>query len=112
MSGIDWSSISKPQEVNPFVYEALVTLVMVHSQINSVTKQLVSRALSDLSETIAYDCLDSFIRVDRFSMGMLRTTLKTAFIQQTLSQYVISAASNSLQSIYQTIEQAYDPREQ
>ncbi|KAI7877332.1 exocyst complex component Sec5-domain-containing protein [Mucor mucedo] len=113
MSGIDWSSIPKPQEVHPFVYEALMTLVMVHEQISSATKQLVSRALSKLLETMASDCLDSFRQVERFGMGgMLQATLEIEFMHQTLSQYVTPAASDTLQSIYQTIEQAYDPQQQ
>ncbi|GAA5808629.1 hypothetical protein MFLAVUS_002021 [Mucor flavus] len=113
MSSIDWSSIPKPQEVHPFVYEALMTLVMVHSQISSATKQLVSRALSRLLETMANDCLESFRQVERFGMGgMLQATLEIEFMHQTLSQYVTPAASDTLQSIYQTIEQAYDPQQQ
>ncbi|KAI7903981.1 exocyst complex component Sec5-domain-containing protein [Cokeromyces recurvatus] len=113
MSGIDWSSIPKPQEVHPFVYEALMVLVMVHSQISSIAKQLIPRALSKLLENMATDCLDSFRQVERFGMGgMLQATLEIEFMHQTLSQYVTPAASNTLQSIYQTIEQAYDPQQQ
>ncbi|KAI8987114.1 exocyst complex component Sec5-domain-containing protein [Pilobolus umbonatus] len=112
-SGIDWASIPKPQEVHPFVYEALMLLVMVHSQISSVAKQLVPRALSSLLETMASDCLESFRQVERFGMGgMLQATLEIEFMHQTLSQYVTPTASNTLQSIYQTIEQAYDPQQQ
>ncbi|KAI8970337.1 exocyst complex component Sec5-domain-containing protein [Mycotypha africana] len=109
-SGIDWASIPKPQEVHPFVYEALMTLVMVHSQINSVASQLVPRALSRLLESLAKDCLHSFRQVERFGMGgMLQATLEIEFMHQTLSQYVTPTASDTLQSIYQTIEQAYIP---
>ncbi|KAL4212827.1 hypothetical protein CU097_004625 [Rhizopus azygosporus] len=112
-SGIDWSSIPKPQEVHPFVYEALMTLVMVHSQISAVTKQLVGRALSRLLELMASDCLESFKQVERFGMGgMLQATLEIEFMHQTLSQYVTPTASDTLQLIYQTIEQAYDPQQQ
>ncbi|KAI9483131.1 MAG: exocyst complex component Sec5-domain-containing protein [Benjaminiella poitrasii] len=112
-SGIDWSSIPKPQEVHPFVYEALMTLVMVHSQISGVAKQLVPRALSKLLENMANDCLDSFRQVERFGIGgMLQATLEIEFMHQTLSQYVTPTASDTLQSIYQTIEQAYDPQQQ
>ncbi|KAI8331626.1 exocyst complex component Sec5-domain-containing protein [Choanephora cucurbitarum] len=113
MSGIDWSSIPKPQEVHPFVYEALMTLVMVHAQISQVAKQLVPRTLSRLLESLANDCLESFRQVERFGMGgMLQATLEIEFMHQTLSQYVTPAASDTLQSIYQTIEQAYDPQQQ
>ncbi|KAI8083026.1 exocyst complex component Sec5-domain-containing protein [Halteromyces radiatus] len=113
MSGIDWYSISKPTDVHSFVYEALMTLVMVHSQISSVAKQLVHRALSFLLETMANDCLESFRQVERFGMGgMLQATLETEFMHQTLSQYVTPAASETLQQIYQTIEQAFDQQQQ
>ncbi|CAO3656981.1 unnamed protein product [Mucor hiemalis] len=112
MSGIDWSSIPKPQEVHPFVYEALMTLVMVHAQISSATKQIVPRALSKLLESMASDCLDSFRQVERFGMGgMLQATLEIEFMHQTLSQYVTPVASDTLQKIYHTIEQAYDPQQ-
>ncbi|CAO3635122.1 unnamed protein product [Cunninghamella blakesleeana] len=113
MSGIDWYSISKPTEVHSFVYEALMTLVMVHSQISSVAKQLVHRALSALLENMAKDCLESFRQVERFGMGgMLQATLEIEFMHQTLSQYVTPTASDTLQLIYQTIEQAYDQHQQ
>ncbi|CAO3587569.1 unnamed protein product [Absidia cylindrospora] len=113
MSGIDWYSISKPTEVHSFVYEALMTLVMVHSQISVVAKQLVYRALSFLLEAMANDCLESFRQVERFGMGgMLQATLEIEFMHQTLSQYVTPAASDTLQLIYQTIEQAYDQQQQ
>ncbi|KAI9248099.1 exocyst complex component Sec5-domain-containing protein [Sporodiniella umbellata] len=112
-SGIDWFSIPKPQEVHPFVYESLMTLVTIHSEISSVTKQLVKRALSRFLETMAKDCLDSFKQVKRFGMGgMLQATLEIEFMHQTLSQYVTPDASATLQNIYQTIERAYDPEQQ
>lgn len=100
-------------EVHAFVYEALMTLVMVHSQISGVAKQLVHRALSFLLEAMANDCLESFRQVERFGMGgMLQATLEMEFMHQTLSQYVTPTASDTLQLIYQTIEQAYDQQQQ
>ncbi|KAG0174880.1 hypothetical protein DFQ28_007669 [Apophysomyces sp. BC1034] len=112
-SGIDWYSISKPTEVHSFVYEALMTLVMVHAQISAVAHRLIHRALSSLLENMATDCLESFRQVERFGMGgMLQATLEIEFMHQTLSQYVTSAASDTLQLIYQTIEQAYDQQQQ
>ncbi|GAB5588983.1 Exocyst complex component S5 [Umbelopsis nana] len=111
--GIDWYNISKPTEVHPFVYEALMSMVMVHSQVTSVSKSLVYRALSALLENMASDCLESFRQVERFGMGgMLQATLEIEFMHQTLSQYVTPQASDLLQQIYQTIEQAYDPQQQ
>ncbi|KAI9492453.1 exocyst complex component Sec5-domain-containing protein [Zychaea mexicana] len=113
LSGIDWYSIPKPTEVHSYVYEALMTLVMVHSQVSSVTKQLVHRAISALLENMANDCLESFRQVERFGMGgMLQATLEIEFMHQTLQQYVTTAASDTLQLIYQSIEQSYDAQQQ
>ncbi|KAI8393547.1 exocyst complex component Sec5-domain-containing protein [Radiomyces spectabilis] len=112
-NGIDWFSISKPTEVHSFVYKALMTMVVIHSQVSSVAKQLIHRALSALLEAMAKDCLESFREIERFGMGgMLQATLEIEFMHQTLSQYVTSTASETLQLIYQTIEQAYDPQRQ
>ncbi|CDH55023.1 exocyst complex component sec5 [Lichtheimia corymbifera JMRC:FSU:9682] len=113
LSGVDWYSIPKPTEVHPYVYEALMTLVMVHSQVSSVTKHLVHRAVSALLENMANDCLESFRQVERFGMGgMLQATLEIEFMHQTLQQYVTPAASETLQLIYQSIEQSYDAQQQ
>ncbi|KAI9257261.1 exocyst complex component Sec5-domain-containing protein [Phascolomyces articulosus] len=113
LSGVDWYSIPKPTEVHSYVYEALMTLVMVHSQVSSVTKQLVHRAVSSLLENMANDCLESFRQVERFGMGgMLQATLEIEFMHQTLQQYVTSTASDTLQLIYQSIEQSYDAQQQ
>ncbi|KAI8147481.1 exocyst complex component Sec5-domain-containing protein [Fennellomyces sp. T-0311] len=113
LSGVDWYSIPKPTEVHSYVYEALMTLVMVHSQVSSVTKQLVHRAVSALLENMANDCLESFRQVERFGMGgMLQATLEIEFMHQTLQQYVTPAASDTLQLIYQSIEQSYDAQQQ
>lgn len=99
--------------MHPYVYEALLTLVMVHSQVSSVTKQLVYRAISTLLENMANDCLESFRQVERFGMGgMLQATLEIEFMHQTLQQYVTPAASETLQLIYQSIEQSYDANQQ
>ncbi|KAI9033578.1 exocyst complex component Sec5-domain-containing protein [Phycomyces nitens] len=113
LSGIDWYSISKPTEVHSFVYEALMTLVMVHAQVSSVTRQLIHRALSLLLENMANDCLESFRQVERFGMGgMLQATLEIEFMHQTLSQYLTPTASETLHLIYQTLEYAYNPQQQ
>ncbi|KAI9311707.1 exocyst complex component Sec5-domain-containing protein [Dichotomocladium elegans] len=113
LSGVDWYSIPKPTEVHSYVYEALMTLVMVHSQVSNVTKHLVHRAIASLLENMANDCLESFRQVERFGMGgMLQATLEIEFMHQTLQQYVTPSASDTLQMIYQSIEQSYDAQQQ
>ncbi|RUS34654.1 exocyst complex component Sec5-domain-containing protein [Jimgerdemannia flammicorona] len=113
LDGVDWYSISKPTEVHSFIYEALLSLVIVHAQVSGIAKRLVHRTLSALLENMAQDCLESFQQVDRFGMGgMLQATLEIEFMHQTLSQYVTPVAAETLQQIYSTIEAAYDPQQQ
>ncbi|RIA91034.1 exocyst complex component Sec5-domain-containing protein [Glomus cerebriforme] len=108
-SEIDWSNISKPGEVHSFVYEALLSLVLVHAQISDIAKPLVNRTLTALLESMAIDCLEVFQKVEKFSLGgMCQATLDIEFMNQTLSQYVTTQAQETLQLIYTSIEQLYD----
>ncbi|KAG9296285.1 hypothetical protein G9A89_014877 [Geosiphon pyriformis] len=108
--GIDWYNISKPTEVHSFVYEALLSLVLVHAEVGDIAKDLVNRTLSCLLENMAQHCLETFRKVTKFGMGgMLQATLEIEFMHQTLSQYVTPKAQEILQAIYTTIEQSYDP---
>jgi exocyst complex component 2 len=56
-------------EVHSFVYEALLSLVLVHAQISDIAKPLINRALTALLESMAIDCLEAFQRVEKFSLG-------------------------------------------
>ncbi|KAL1921037.1 uncharacterized protein VTP21DRAFT_11672 [Calcarisporiella thermophila] len=108
--GIDWYTISKPTEVHSFVYEALLSLVLVHAQVNDIAPPLVHRSLSAILDTLVQDCLDCFQKVPRFGMGgMLQATLEVEFMHQTLGQYVTPNAANTLQQVYTVIEKAYEP---
>lgn len=62
-------SLRLSTEVHSFVYEALLSLVIIHAQVSDIAKPLVHRALSALLENMAQDCLESFRKVDRFGMG-------------------------------------------
>ncbi|KAF8923888.1 hypothetical protein BGZ58_002410 [Dissophora ornata] len=108
--GIDWLSIPKPTGVHPFMYEALLSLVLVHAQINEIAPPLVFRALSALLINMAQDCLRCFQQVERFGMGgMLQATLEMEFLNHTLSQYQSPSSDEILQMIYEAIDQAYQP---
>ncbi|KAF9931299.1 hypothetical protein BGZ65_004944 [Modicella reniformis] len=106
--GIDWYSASKPTGVNSYMYEALLSLVVVHAQISEIAPPLVSRALSALLVNMAQDCLKCFQQVERFGMGgMLQATLEMEFMNHTLSQYQTPSSDEILQIIYGTIDRAY-----
>ncbi|KAG0296587.1 hypothetical protein BGZ98_000887 [Dissophora globulifera] len=108
--GIDWYSIPKPIGVDAFMYEALLSLVVVHAQISEIAPPLVFRALSALLINMAQDCLRCFQQVERFGMGgMLQATLEMEFMNHTLSQYQSPSSDEILQMIYEAIDRAYQP---
>lgn len=51
------------------MYEALLSLVLVHAEVGDIAKNLANRTLSALLENMAKDCLEAFQRVDKFGMG-------------------------------------------
>ncbi|KDE09777.1 hypothetical protein MVLG_00177 [Microbotryum lychnidis-dioicae p1A1 Lamole] len=105
---VDWFEAAKPTEVHPFIYDALLSLVLVHAQVSATARPLVARTLGSLVEELAIVALDAFGKVERFGMGgMLQATLEIEFMHQTLSQHVSPLADSTLQSIYKTISQSY-----
>lgn len=56
-------------EVHPFIYDALLSLVLVHAQVSATAKPLVARTLGALVEELAAVALESFGKVERFGMG-------------------------------------------
>ncbi|KAK4055272.1 Exocyst complex component S5 [Microbotryomycetes sp. JL201] len=105
---VDWYEAAKPTEVHPFIYDALLSLVLVHAQVSATARPLVARTLGAMVEELAQVALDAFSQVERFGMGgMLQATLEIEFMHQTLSQHVSPHADSTLQSIYKTISQSY-----
>ncbi|BGP12574.1 hypothetical protein JCM10213_004839 [Rhodosporidiobolus nylandii] len=105
---VNWYEADKPTEVHPFIYDALLSLVLVHAQVSATARPLVARTLGSLVEELAQVALEAFSKVERFGMGgMLQATLEIEFMHQTLSQHVSPAADQTLQSIYKTISQSY-----
>jgi len=107
-SGIDWYETPRPTEVREYMYEALLYLVSIHSQVTVVAKSLLERTMNALVEDLANEAMNCFQQVKKFGMGgMLRATLEIEFVHQTLVQYVSPTASETLTAIYGTISAAY-----
>jgi exocyst complex component 2 len=100
-----------PKEVRSYIYDALLSLVLVHSQVTAIARSLVSRTVGALVEELAKHALQAFSKVSRFGMGgMLQATLEMEFLHQTLNVHVSPTADATLQEIYKIISQAYRPQ--
>lgn len=98
-------------EVRSYIYESLLSLVLVHSQVTAIARSLVARTVGALVEELAKHALQAFSQVQRFGMGgMLQATLEMEFLHQTLNVHVSPAADATLQEIYKIISQAYRPQ--
>jgi exocyst complex component 2 len=122
LNGIDWSSLKQPfgppspfplyhwpLDVQPYVHQALLSLVITHAQVTSTSPTILPRVLTSLIESFSTDLLASFRKVPSFCMGgMLQATLEVEFLHQTLGGNVSKAAGETLQAVYGTIEKSYE----
>ncbi|KAJ5937963.1 hypothetical protein N7454_004305 [Penicillium verhagenii] len=114
----DWvPKTDRPDQVRPYVYNTLLTLVLVHTEISTTVPSTVSpgasrsppnspsslltTVLTHLLEQISAALLNSFRARSSFSLAaLMQATLDTEFIAQTLSQYSTEEASGLQSQIY------------
>ncbi|KAL7785187.1 exocyst complex component Sec5 domain-containing protein [Trichoderma ceciliae] len=107
----DWAPASgdRPQTAKPYVYETLLTLVLVHSQVSTTAASLTPQVLSFLLEQTSLQLLDAFRKRPRYSLSaLIQATLDVEFIAQTLSHYTTDKASELQSQIYQELDSRTD----
>lgn len=96
---------ARPSAAKPYVYEALLSLVLVHSQVSTTASSLTSQVLSFLLEQTSHQLLDAFRRRPRYPLeALMQATLDVEFIAQTLSHYTTDKASELQGQIYQELD--------
>ncbi|CAP71357.1 uncharacterized protein PODANS_6_2720 [Podospora anserina S mat+] len=99
------SSPSRPKEVRPYVYEALLSLVLVHTQVSTTAATLTSQVLSYLLEQASKELLEAFKSRQRYNLeALMQATLDVEFVAQTLSHYTTDRASELQSQIYQELD--------
>lgn len=110
-------STNRPEQVRPYVYNTLLALVLVHTEISttipssslSSSTRLASGAPSPLLNTVltfllsqvSSSLLAAFGSRQSYTLGaLMQATLDTEFIAQTLSQYSTEEASTVQSHIY------------
>ncbi|KAG5947281.1 hypothetical protein E4U53_006445 [Claviceps sorghi] len=107
LSATDWvpEPNTRPSTAKPYVYEVLLSLVLVHSQVSTTAPSLTTQVLSFLLEQTSLQLLDAFCRRPRYSLeALMQATLDVEFIAQTLSQYTTDRASELQSQIYQELD--------
>ncbi|EHK97359.1 putative Exocyst complex component SEC5 [Glarea lozoyensis 74030] len=107
----DWppANEEKPKEVKAYVYEALLSLVLVHTQVSTTASSLTSQVLSYLLEQVSRELLDAFKQRQRYTLSsLMQATLDVEFVAQTLTQYTTDKASEIQSQIYQELDKGTD----
>lgn len=107
----DWAPASneKPREVRPYVYEALLSIVLVHTQVSTTSSSLTGPVLSHLLEQASRELLEAFKQRQRYTLSaLMQATLDVEFVAQTLSQYTTDRASEMQSQIYQELDKGTD----
>jgi exocyst complex component 2 len=111
VSSPDWVPTpgTKPREARPYVYEALLSLVLVHTQVSTTAPSLTSEVLSYLLEQASRELLDAFKTRPRYTLeALMQATLDVEFVAQTLSHYTTDRASELQSAIYQELDSRTD----
>ncbi|CAI4210639.1 unnamed protein product [Parascedosporium putredinis] len=103
----DWSPAPgvRPTEAKPYVYEVLLSLVLIHSQVSTTAPSLTTQVLSFLLEQISRELLETYRLRPKYTLqALMQATLDVEFIAQTLSQYTTDRASELQGQIYQELD--------
>ncbi|KAL8681900.1 MAG: hypothetical protein Q9186_001986 [Xanthomendoza sp. 1 TL-2023] len=100
----------RPTELRPYVYEALLLLVNIHTEITTTAPPLLARVISFLFEQIVLAFLSAFrARTERYSLAaLMQATLDVEFVASILSQYTTAKASELQSQVYQGLDQRTD----
>ncbi|KAI0599403.1 exocyst complex component Sec5-domain-containing protein [Biscogniauxia sp. FL1348] len=100
---------AKPTEVKAYVYEALLTLVLVHTQVSTTAPTLTNQVLSYLLEQTSRELLETFKMRPKYDLGaLMQATLDVEFVAQTLSQYTTERAGALQSEIYSMLDARTD----
>uniref|UniRef100_A0A671QTR9 Exocyst complex component 2 n=1 Tax=Sinocyclocheilus anshuiensis TaxID=1608454 RepID=A0A671QTR9_9TELE len=98
----DWKDCLPPTGVRSYLKEALVSIISVHAEVFTVSKELVSRVLSKIIEAVAEEMSRLMQCVSSFSKnGALQARLEICALRDAIELYL---TSESLTSFKQALE--------
>jgi exocyst complex component 2 len=102
VSSPDWvPNTNRPTQVRRYVYDTLLQLVYVHTEVSTTAAPLTGQILSHLLEAIFRALLDAFRARPKYSLAaLMQATLDVEFFAQTLVQYVSEEAAKMQSDIY------------
>ncbi|KAL4895939.1 exocyst complex component Sec5-domain-containing protein [Aspergillus ambiguus] len=124
ISSPEWEpTTSRPEQVRPYVYSTMLTLVLAHTEITTTipstsysssnrqsssvgSSPLLSIVLKHLLTQVSSSLLSAFSSRPSYTLAaLMQATLDTEFIAQTMSQYSTEEASAVQSQIYVELDQ-------
>ncbi|KAI9797041.1 MAG: hypothetical protein M1835_002291 [Candelina submexicana] len=100
---------NRPSEVRSYVYEALLSLVLVHTEVSTTAPSLIPTILSYLLEQTSLAFLESFKQRPRYSLAaLMQATLDVELVAQTLNQYRTDKVGEVQSQIYYQLDKGTD----
>lgn len=111
LDGVNWLTMSLPQEIDGYIFELVLQIVVTHAHLSKCAPSLRSRVLTFLILHI-FQTLSSLILSvpTRFGLGsMLKITLDLEFLSITFTQAYLSPESTStMEEIFSNVEERVD----
>ena len=106
----DWAPIiPRPTNAQAYVYSALLTLVLVHTEVSTTAAPLTAPILKYLLEQLSSSLLEAFKQRQKYSLpALMQATLDVEFLAQTLNNYTTDRASETQSAIYVALDERTD----
>jgi len=100
---------SRPTNAKPYVYDVLLTLVLVHTEVSTSATALTNQILSYLLEQVSTALLNAFRQRPSYTLpALMQATLDVELIAQTLSNYTTEKASELQSQVYLVLDERTD----
>lgn len=99
----------RPKNAKPYVYDTLLALVLVHTEVSTSATALTNQILSYLLEQVSVALLAAFKTRPAYTLpALMQATLDVELIAQTLSNYTTEKASELQSQIYLVLDERTD----
>ena len=108
VSAPDYAPV-RPRDAKPYVYDTLLHLVMVHTEVTRTAPALTHQVLAFLLEQLSTALIEAFRQRKRYNLpALMQATLDVEFLAQTLDNYTSQRAGDIQGEIYQVLDERTD----
>lgn len=108
-SGIKWDSDTpdKPTAVSSYIYECLLSLVVVHSKVTDIAPTQVKRVITVLYDHVVKTLLSCYREIEKFGKyGLLQVIADIGLMRVTLERFQTPGMLQTYSLIYECVKEA------